>query len=446
MTDIRDREPLSATREANELVPERRSLVSRALSPIRRAAGREVALAPRTEVDLRDLTTDAQPKRSFNIVGWSLALFVLLPFLTSAVYLFAFASDQYVAETRFMVRQTEPLLGSGMDGINVGGSDSKKAEEGSGGAAVPGMTGAIRLGGEDAEIVASYIHSRAIIDDISRRLDIRAIYQRPEADFWARLPRDATIEDLTKYWKQMVLVNIESTSGILTVKVVAFRREDALQLAQAIIKSSETLVNQLSLKVRTDMMQTAEDEMRRSEGEVRFALTNLTSFRNSSRVLDPQQSAESSGKLLIELMADKIEAEGQVFVAERVQGPNAPGMTTLRDKLASINNHIDQIKNEMAGSKTISSNMAATVAEFETLELKKQFAETMYKFASNGVERARIASERQQVYLEVFQPPSLPQDFTYPERWADLLLIFFAFLMMWICGATITASVIDHRL
>ena len=445
MTDVRDREPLSATREASELVPQRRSLVARALSPIRRVTGREVALVPSTEVDPRGSSVQLQPKRSFNVVGWSLAVFVLLPCLASAIYLFVFASDQYVAETRFMVRQTAPLLGSGFDGLSTGENSSKKAGSESG-VSVPGMTGALKIGGEDAEIVASFIHSRAVIDDVSRTIDVRAIYQRPEADFWARLPHDASVEDLTKYWERMVMVNIESTSGILTVKVAAFRREDALQLAQAIIKSSEALVNQLSLKVRTDMMLTAEDEMRRSEGQVRSALTNLTSFRNSSRVLDPAQSAEASSKLLIELMTAKIEAESQVFVAERVQGPNAPGMATLRDKLASINSHIDQIKDEMAGSKAMSTNMASTVAQFETLELKKQFAEAMYKFASNGVERARIASERQQVYIEVFQQPSLPQDYTFPERWADLVLIAFALMMIWICGATITASVIDHRL
>ena len=443
MTDVRDREPLSATRVENELAPERRSLVARALSPIRRATGREVALAPPTDIELPDGSTE--PKRRYNVVGLTLILFVLLPCLTSAIYLFVFASDQYVAEARFMVRQTAPLLGAGFDGITSSESSSKKGDAGSA-VAVPGMTGSFKLGGEDAEIVASYIHSRAIIEDVSRTLDVRAMFQRPEVDFWARLPSDASAEDLTKYWDRMVMVNIESTSGILIVKVAAFRREDALQLAQAILKSSETLVNNLSLKVRTDMMQTAEDEMRRSESEVRFALTNLTSFRNSSRVLDPAASAESSGKLLVDLMTAKIEAEGQVFVAERVQGPNAPGMATLRDKLASINGHIDQIKDEMAGSKGISPNMASTLAQFETLELKKTFAETMYKFASNGVERARIASERQQVYLEVFQKPSMPQDYTYPERWANLVLISFAFLMIWICGATITASIIDHRL
>ena len=442
MTDVRDPEMFTATRDPGEVAPQRQSLVARALSPIRRVTGREVAVARPQAVELRDTAVEVAPKRGFAIVRWSLALFVLLPTLTTAVYLFAFASDQYVAEAHFTVRQAEPMLGSGFDG------EVDKKQESSMATPAPAspLGGMVHLDNDDAEIVASYIHSRAIIDDISRQLDVRAIFQRPEADFWMRLPRDASAEDLTKYWKHMVSVTIESTSGIVTLKVAAFRREDALDLAKAILKSSEILVNDLSSKVRSDMMLTAEGEVRRAEGAVRFSLANLTSFRNSRQVIDPLQSAESNGKLLLELMSAKIEAESDVFIAERVQGPSAPGMASLRDKLASINGHIDQLKDEMAGSKAASTNMASTLAQFETLELKKEFAETMFKFAISGVERARVASERQQLYLEPFDPPSLPQDYTYPERWADLVLVFFAFSMMWICGATITASVVDHRL
>ncbi len=447
MSDVRDREQLTATRAPGELAPPRQSLVSRALSPIRRVAGRDVDVA-RSRVtspqalELRDTSLELQPKRSFGILWLSLILLVLVPTIGAGVYLFAFASDQYVAEARFMVRQAEPMLGAAMEGAG------KKDDEGGGaaGGAASAMTGTVNIGGEDAEIVASYIHSRAILDDVSRRLDVRAIFQRPEADFWARLPRDASVEDLAKYWNQMVKVQIEASSGIISVSVSAFRREDALTLAGAILKSSEQLVNDLSSKVRMDMMRSAEDEVRRTEGEVRFSLANLTTFRNSRQVIDPVKSAESNGKLLLDMMTAKIEAEGQLFVAERVQGPTAPGMATLRDKLQSVNDHIKELKDQMAGAKALSTNLASTLAQFETLELKKQFAETMFKFASNGVERARIASERQQVYLQVFEPPSLPQDYTYPERWSDLIIILVASLMIWICGTTITASIIDHRL
>lgn len=445
MTDVREREPLTATRAPDEVVAPRQSLVTRALSPLRRATGQDVVVRSRGKAELRDTAFEPKPESRFNIVRWSLIGCVLLPALVTAFYLFFIASDQYVAETRFTVTQAAPIVGAEMGG---GGSSSKK-DEGEGQVAPSPMgaiTGTLNIGGQDAEIVASYIHSRAIIEDVSRSLDVRAIFQRPEADFWARLPRDASSEKLLKYWNQMVQVHIEASSGIVILSVAAFRREDALNLTEAILKSSEHLVNDLSRKIRTDMMDTAESEVRRAEGEVRFALANLTTFRNSRQVIDPVKSATSNAKLLVDLMTSKIEAESQIFIAERVQGPKAPGMATLRDKLMAINQHIAQLKDEMAGEKALSTNMAATIAQFETLELKKIFAETMYKFASNGVERARIASERQQIYLQVFDPPSLPQDYTYPLRWADLLLVVFVLLMMWICGATITASVIDHRL
>ena len=68
----------------------------------------------------------------------------------------------------------------------------------------------------------------------------------------------------------------------------------------------------------------------------------------------------------------------------------------------------------MAGGKEISKNLAATLSQFEQLELRRQFSERMYGFARDGVERARIAAERQQIYLATFAPPSLPQDYSYP--------------------------------
>ena len=147
-----------------------------------------------------------------------------------------------------------------------------------------------------------------------------------------------------------------------------------------------------------------------------------------------------------QLLLDKIDAEGQLFVAQKTIGADAPGLNSLKAKLDSINTHVAQLKDQMAGNKEVSTNLAATISQFEQLELKRQFAERMYGFARDGVERARIASERQQIYLATFAPPTLPQDFSYPLRWTDLLLIGLAVIMFWICCMTITASVKDHRL
>ena len=466
MTDVRDRDQpieLKAEPTATSLrMPAATSLqvtepkvsdirVAGAVSPA--ARGKDLEPARRSELDARgavDLRGALAPKtrsrRRFGLGGWSFIAIVLLPIFAAGVYLFAFARDQYTAEASFAVRQAESLptsdlsAGPSLGGSQNGGSSAQPVSAGS------IIAGTANLGGQDAEIVANYIHSRAIIDALSRSIDIRAIYRRPEADFWARLPANASEEDLTRYWNRMVSVYIQSSSGIVTLSVSAFRREDALALADAVLKASEELVNDLSEKIRADAMRTAENEVRLSEGQVRFSLAQLMDFRNAKHLIDPVKSSEANSKLLQQLLLDKIDAEGQLFVAQKTTGIDAPGLNSLKAKLDSINLHVTQLKDQMAGSKEMSTNLAATISQFEQLELKKQFAERMYGFARDGVERARIASERQQIYLATFAPPTLPQDFSYPLRWTDFLLIGLASIMFWVCCVTVTASIKDHRL
>ncbi len=422
------------------------------------AYGKDLEPARRSELDARggldlrgDLIPATRSRRRFGLGGWSFIAIVVLPILAAGLYLFVFARDQYTAEASFAVRQAEslptsdlsagPSLGGGQESGSSGGSSSTQSVT-----AGSIIGGTANLGGQDAEIVANYIHSRAIIDTLSRSIDIRAIYRRPEADFWARLPANASEEDLTKYWNKMVSVYIQASSGIVTVSVSAFRREDALAVADAVLKASEELVNNLSDKIRADAMRTAENEVRLSEGQVRFSLAQLMDFRNAKHLIDPVKSSEANGKLLQQLLIDKIDAEGQLFVAQKTIGADAPGLNSLKAKLDSINSHVSQLKDQMAGSKEVTTNLAATISQFEQLELKKQFAERMYGFARDGVERARIASERQQIYLATFAPPTLPQDFSYPLRWTDFLLLALATTMFWVCCVTITASIKDHRL
>ncbi len=445
MTDLREPKPKEEVFLAPSFdIAPRQTLVARALKPIRRITLREIASFSRGEFQLRgsrkfDLGTISKD----SLLRWSAVIVIALPIFVTAVYLFFVASDQYVAETRFAVRQATAMGGVAQSmKMDEGKSSGSSASSGSSSFSVKVPD----LGGEDAAIIGNYIHSRAIVDDVSNTLDVRGIFQRPYADFWSRLPANATAEKLTDYWNKMVSVYLETTSGIVTVSVSAFSREDALTLVDAILKSSTALANSMSLKIRMDAIKTAEDEVRRAEGQVRFSLADLTAFRNSEHLIDPLQSSLSSSKLLMQLMSDKIEFEGKLFVALRLQGPNAPGIASLRAKLDSDNMQITKLNDEIAGDKTVANNMAGTVARFETLELKHQFAVRMYGFARDGVERARIASIRQQIYLAVFVPPSLPQDFTYPLRWTNLILVSVLAVMTWMCGVTLSASVLDHRL
>src|SRR5262249_10126111 len=151
-------------------------------------------------------------------VLWSLILFVLAPSFAAVFYFVFIAAHQFSAEARFAVRQidaenTETTLSpttSQSDVNSVGANVSFTAP------------------GQNDYIVTSYIRSRAIVDDLNAKFNLREIFRRPEADFWARLKRNASIDELTDYWNSMVSTDIDAPSGIVTLQIRAFRADDAV--------------------------------------------------------------------------------------------------------------------------------------------------------------------------------------------------------------------------
>jgi capsular polysaccharide transport system permease protein len=437
MNDIDDREvSVAATREAQRRRPGLPALrLPASLEALRALAGR--ALSRRSR-DLEGTDVGAESRPSARIATSPLFLSfvacVLVPTAAAIVYLFFLAADQYVAEARFAVRAAEDISFE----QKPRGNNNLLA------AALP--SSAASFAQQDAEIVASYIRSRAIIDDLEKIVDVRAIFSRPEADFWERLPDNASAEVLRDYWLQKVTAYLEHISGIVYVKVRAFRRDDALALANAIVAVSERLVNSISLRARADAMRRAEEEVRRADGLMRLALADLAHFRDAEGIIDPVKAADLTGKVLLQLMQDKIKVDTELFILQRVSSADAPGIASLRARLESVEGQIERTRAELAGADPQARNLAGVLAKFEELEVKRQFAESVYAFARDGLDRARITAERQTIYVTVFVPPALPQEVAFPLRFTYSALIAITLIIAWATGAMICASILDHRI
>jgi capsular polysaccharide transport system permease protein len=362
----------------------------------------------------------------------SFILLVLAPSVAAAVYFLLLASDQYVVESKFAVRSVEVE----MPQMETGG-----------GAPTSSSGFSFTAAGQNAYIVTSYIQSRAIVDDIDQKLNLREIFRRPEADFWARLNKDASIDELTEYWRTMVDAYVDSVSGIVTIKLRAFRRDDGLALGRAVVETSEALVNRISQRARRDATSLAETEVRKSFEDVQKALADLHSFRDTAGIIDPGQTMTEIAKLLMPLLSDKIKIESDLFVATREMSENAPTVNVLRGKLESVEARIKELKARVTNTTGgADPTVASSLSKFEELEIQRQMAERFYGLAQAELNRAQLRADRQNVYLSVFEPPSLPEEARYPRRFAYSFLAFVSFLVLWGIGAMIAASVEDHRL
>jgi len=378
----------------------------------------------------------AIPRLKFSPLLASFVGLVLAPSFAATVYFALIASDQLAAEARFAVRQLESDSGDS----STHDTNSSNSSSGS------SINFSFTATGQNAYIVTSYIESRAIVDDIDKKLNLREIFRRPDADFWARLKRNASIEELTDYWNSMVSTFIDAPSGIVTLKVRAFRADDAVAIAKAVLELSETLVNRMSDRARRDAMATSEAGVRRAYELTQSALTDLRNYRDSAGIIDPAQAGTEIGKLLLPLMTEKIHLESELFVGSRNMDDSAPTMRALRNRLASAEQQIAELRSKLTNTAGDGKTLAASLAKFEELDLQRQFAEKLYTLAQADLDRARQRADRQSVYLTVFVPPSLPEESRYPKRLAFPFLILIGLTIVWAIGVMTIASVEDHRL
>jgi capsular polysaccharide transport system permease protein len=367
-------------------------------------------------------------KSGFNGYFWSFILLVVIPAFITTVYLTFIASDQYVAEARFAVRglQSQSSVDKNQSSLSVLGTTAVIADQ-------------------NAYIATNYIRSRAIVDDLSTSLDLRAIFRRPEADFWARLKSDATIDEFVTYWTSMVETYVDAPSGIVTVAVRAFRPDDAVALTQAVLGATEKLINDVSARARADAMQAAEAEVRRNEAAVRTALLDLRKFRDREGFISPTSEATSTSTLLLQLMGEKIKLQNELFVASRAMSATAPTVKTLQAGLDALDGQIEHLKSQLTGNSPEGRTVSSSIVQFEELELKRVFAEKLYTMSQDALERARLRAERQNLYVSVFVQPMLPEDSRYPQRVALSLIIPIGLLIVWGILALIGAAIEDHR-
>lgn len=368
-------------------------------------------------------------RRSFP---WLFLLLVVMPTVLATVYYYRYASDQYVSEAHFIVQGTS---GAKLDVLG----------------ALTGLpTGA---GGSDAMIIRDYLLSGDFIKDIKSELDVRAHYANPAIDAYARLPSNASQEDLIEYWQTMVDVEYDLTSGISTLKITAFDAETGKNLVSLALKQSELLVNKLSSSLRTDTLQLAEKEALTAEQDLNKLREQLTEFRKQQDVLDPGSQAnarierEETARLtrLSELQTQLSQAETELAQVSAFMQPEAMKVKTLQSKVNSLRQQIAKEQSvSVTQSKGQRTEVAGQLAQYTELQSRLGFAEQLYRAKQGALEQARLELERKQRYLTVTVQANLPDEAIKPEKIPGILTVLLLSFLFWGIGSLSVAAVRDH--
>lgn len=356
-------------------------------------------------------------------IPWPPIIFVVLPTLITAIYFLLIASPRYVSEAQFIVRSAEQTqvtsLGTALQGVGLAAATS------------------------DAYAVHSYMESRDAFDALNRRFDLREWYGPDRADVFSRYPRpweSRSGEAFFAAFQRYTVVGYDSTTGISTLRVEAFRPREAQAIALALLSGSEDLVNRLNERSSQDAVADAIISRDRARDRLADAQQALTDFRNRERFIDPEITARESSQLMGGLLAAlaQLRAERTQLAGE---APNSPQLPLIDSRIRAYEAQIASERADMAGS---AGSLAPKVGVYERLTLDRELADRELTAATAALTNAEQEARRQKLYLERVVAPNVPDAPTLPNRLLSILVVLISCSVAYGIGWFIWAGARDH--
>ncbi|SIQ58969.1 capsular polysaccharide transport system permease protein [Rhizobium sp. RU20A] len=305
------------------------------------------------------------------------------------------AADRFVSEAQFVVK--------GVNSTQVGGLSMLL------------RTFGISRSNDDSYAIENYLKSRDALGSLQNKIDLREVYSRPESDFLTRFHSflyGDTTESLFDYYLDQIEVERNAESGVSTLRVSAYRPDDAKLIADTLLALGEMRVNDMNARARADALKLSEDALQLSEARLSASERSLTLYRNSELLVDPANEAQMSSTVIGKLYAQSIQEQIKLDQLLRAAA-DSPGISAQKLKVDSLREQLAAAEGKLVGDD---GSLASKIGKYEQLVFERELANRAYEASVNAVNQAREEALRKQIYLQTIVTPNLPDKATRPYR------------------------------
>ncbi|NSY19993.1 RkpR, polysaccharide export protein [Neorhizobium sp. AL 9.2.2] len=345
---------------------------------------------------------------------------VVIPTVTTGTYMAFVAADQFNSTTSFSVRSIEASQPGDLLGMFT---------QASGGSTV-----------NDSYMLLDYVMSAELVKSADEQLNLDEIYSSRGNDFYYGLTPNRSIEEKMIYWKRMVSISFDQSSGILKLNVKAFDEKRAQELTQFIVSASERLVNTISDAAKSEVLKDAQNAVEQNESRLAGIQLNLRKFRDLMQEADPIEGAKLASQIVSTLEQQLAMSKTELSTALAQMGQTSPRVKVLRSQIASLEQQVQKERGRFGSGEPAksgrnyditSSDVAGRIEQYEKLETQRQFSERAYTAALGGLEKAQIEASSKERYMATFIKPTLPELAQYPSRFLNTALIFGFGMLIW---------------
>ena len=361
-------------------------------------------------------------RRRRTILARSAILFILGPTILYALYLLLLAPAQYQTSTSFAVRGAEaaPMDALGVLGISAPTSNTL-----------------------DARIVEEYIRSHAMVEGLRERSGFNEAYARFSLDPLSTLPPSADRERATRFWRDKVRVRHDPASQSAHVEVSAYTPEDSLRLSQGVLTLSEELVNRMSDRAMTDLIEAAEREIERKREAYEAARDRLAEYQGQRfSGVDVATPAQQAMALVGSLDTQLAQKRTELATMSQTYQPDAPQLTGLRREIAAL--EAERARAVQRAMSTPGEQASGRQIEAQAVLMDYEFAQQAYTTALQAAESVRRQSINDRKYVVAYVPPREPEQSNWWRRLGNVFAVLIGSALLWGVGALIYSIIRDH--
>jgi len=373
------------------------------------------------------LLQQAQPsrvRRLFRHIDAIFAFTVLLPTVLAVLYFGLIASDVYISESRFVVRNPQRSNQAGLGALLQGTAFSRSQD--------------------DTYSVHDFVLSRDALTELDDKLHLRVSFSNEAIDFINRFPGlerwDTSFEALYPHYLRHVSVEYDTVSSISVLRVHAYTAEEAQRINEMLLEMGERLVNNMNRRSRQDLIDVAEREVQLAEKRAKDAAAALSAFRANRSVFDPDRQSALQLQSVVRMREELLSAETQLEQVRKVS-PNNPQVSTMESRVRALREAIADENARVLGRE---GGLSAKSPIYDQLALEKTFADRQLATALAALDTARNEAARKQLYLERLVQPNRPDKALEPRRVRGIVTTLVVGLILWGIVGLVVASVREH--
>lgn len=352
-------------------------------------------------------------------------LCVILPTISNSWYLWTRSVDQYESDMGFGSRTEE-----GPTTFSFVGA----------------LTGAGQTGTKDMDILNQFVVSQELVSKIDAELDLKAIWSKPQNDPLNAFQPDGTIEDLVKYWERMVLIDYDTATGLMNLRVFAFEPTDAQRIAEAVLRESTAIINQLSQTAQEDTTRYSKTMLAETEQKLAAARMAVLDYQVRNNMVDPSNVVSNQLSVVASLNQELANTQVELDMLSGTVASNDPRISTLKRRLEVIQNRIAAERAKVgAAAGPDQPGYAELVGEFERLKVEQDFAQQAYLSALAAHDQALADAQKKTRYLATYVAPTLAQAPTAPNRLVHAAMTALIGFLIWAVSVLTYYALRDRR-